>query len=36
MTQDGLIQAFTNPTLFANGVGTVGVGGSSARRPIRL
>ena len=28
MTQDGLIQAFTNPALFANGVGTVGVGGS--------
>ena len=28
MTQDGLIQAFTNPTLFANGVGTVGTAGS--------
>ncbi len=28
MTQEGLIQAFTNPTLFANGVGTVGTAGS--------
>ena len=28
MTQDGLIQAFTNPALFANGVGTVGTAGS--------
>ena len=28
MTEDGLIQAFTNPTLFANGVGSVGDAGS--------
>ena len=34
MTQDGLIQAFTNPMLFANGVGTVGVAEASGLRPI--